>query len=140
MAKISGKRYSRTNIIAGYSKFFKKLFSPKTSKGFTKTDTFFDWLKDDLLPEIQIFSLKNKIRNLVLVLDNASFHKAKKIQELVESYGFKLLFLSPYSPDLNPIEHQWWVLKHNLAKMRTEAENFWDDLKYTLWSMSCPQV
>jgi transposase len=89
---------------------------------------------------LQLFSIKNGIKNLVLVLDNASFHKAKKIVQLVKSYGFKLLFLSPYSPDLNPIEHQWWVLKFRLAKIRTEFENFWDDLKYVLWSMSYPQV
>jgi len=65
-----------------------------------------------------------------------AFIKPKRYKELVESYGFKLLFLSPYSPDLNPIEHQWWVLKHNLAKMRTQTENFYDDLKYNLWCMS----
>jgi len=85
---------------------------------------------------MKLFSFETEIKDFVLVLDNASFHKAKKIIELVESYGFKLLFLAPYSPDLNPIEHKWWILKLALAKMRTQAENFYDDLKYNLWLMS----
>jgi len=86
---------------------------------------------------MKLFSLKTEIKDFTLVIDNASFHKAKKIKDLIENYGFKVLFLSPYSPDLNPIEHQWWILKLALAKMRTQTENFWDDLKYILWLMSC---
>ena len=108
----------------------------KTSKGCNKTDTFYDWLKDDLLPKIQILSVQTGIKDFVLVLDNASFHKAKKIQELVESCGFSLLFLSPYSPDYNPIEHQWRLLKLALAKIRAETDTFWNDLNHQLSQMS----
>ncbi|WP_371254197.1 transposase [Orientia tsutsugamushi] len=37
-------------------------------------------------------------------MDNAAFHKSKKTKELIESVGCKVIFLPPYSPDLNPIE------------------------------------
>jgi transposase len=37
-------------------------------------------------------------------MDNAVFHKSQKTKDLIESVGAKLLFLPPYSPDLNPIE------------------------------------
>ncbi|WP_342638413.1 transposase [Orientia tsutsugamushi] len=39
-----------------------------------------------------------------VVIDNAAFHKSKKTKELIESVGCKVIFLLPYSPDLNSIE------------------------------------
>jgi len=44
-------------------------------------------------------------------MDNAAFHKSNTTKELIESIGCKVCFLPPYSPDLNPIEKQWAVLK-----------------------------
>jgi transposase len=44
-------------------------------------------------------------------MDNASFHKGVKTRELIENAGCTLLYLPPYSPDFNPIENQWAVLK-----------------------------
>ncbi|WP_417911373.1 transposase, partial [Candidatus Electronema sp. PJ] len=38
---------------------------------------------------------------------NAAFHKRDDIQEAISSCGHELEFLPPYSPDLNPIEHEW---------------------------------
>ena len=40
----------------------------------------------------------------VVVMDNLSAHKGGKVREIVEGYGCELLYLPPYSPDLNPIE------------------------------------
>ncbi len=40
----------------------------------------------------------------VLVLDNLGAHKGKRVRELIEDRGARLLFLPAYSPDLNPIE------------------------------------
>jgi transposase len=37
-------------------------------------------------------------------MDNAAFHKAPSIRSRIEAAGAELLFLPPYSPDLNPIE------------------------------------
>ena len=52
-------------------------------------------------------------------MDNATFHKSKESLELVEKAGCKILFLPPYSPDLNPIEIFW----ANFKKMvRTQLE------------------
>lgn len=38
-------------------------------------------------------------------MDNLPAHKATKVKELIESVGAKVVFLSPYSPDFNPIEN-----------------------------------
>jgi transposase len=40
----------------------------------------------------------------VLVMDNASFHRSKRIDQICSDAGVKLVYLPPYSPDLNPIE------------------------------------
>lgn len=47
----------------------------------------------------------------VVVLDNLSVHRAAAVRRLVEAAGCRLLFLPPYSPDLNPIEQAWSKLK-----------------------------
>jgi transposase len=57
----------------------------------------------------------------VLILDNLSAHRVAGIRELVEERGAQLLYLPPYSPDLNPIEQAWSKFKQFLraAKART---------------------
>ena len=47
----------------------------------------------------------------VIVLDNAPFHRKNKLPELAEKYGHKILFLPKYSPDFNPIEQSFGLLK-----------------------------
>lgn len=57
----------------------------------------------------------------VVVLDNLGAHKVPGIRELIEAPGAQLLYLPPYSPDLNPIEKAWSKFKQRLrtAKART---------------------
>ena len=52
---------------------------------------------------------------------NLSSHKVAGVRERIEAAGAELLYLPPYSPDLNPIEKAWAKLKHLLrtAKART---------------------
>ena len=40
----------------------------------------------------------------IVVMDNLSSHKGPRVRELIEGKGCELLYLPPYSPDLNPIE------------------------------------
>ena len=47
----------------------------------------------------------------VVVLDNLSAHKDAEVRRRIEAAGCTLLFLPPYSPDFNPIEHAWSKLK-----------------------------
>ena len=60
----------------------------------------------------------------VVVMDNLSAHKAKAVRALIEAAGARLVYLPPYSPDLNPIELAWSKLKGHLrqsAARTTEA-------------------
>ncbi len=57
----------------------------------------------------------------VVVMDNLPAHKVKGVSELIERCGARVLYLPPYSPDLNPIEKCWSKVKTYLgqAKART---------------------
>ena len=52
----------------------------------------------------------------VVVVDNLSLHKAAGVREALEAVGARLVYLPPYSPDLNPIEFAWSKLKSYLRK------------------------
>jgi hypothetical protein len=58
----------------------------------------------------------------VVVMDNLSSHKIEGVRQLIEKAGAEVLYLPPYSPDLNPIEKAWSKLKQILrsAKARTK--------------------
>jgi len=60
----------------------------------------------------------------VVILDNASFHKSKTTLEIVAQAGCEVLFLPPYSPDLNPIEKFW----ANFKKRVKESVEFFSNL------------
>lgn len=54
---------------------------------------------------------QNREEYKIIVLDNGSFHKAKRLQ-VPDNIG--LIFLPPYSPELNPAEKIWWLLKKQI--------------------------
>ena len=64
-----------------------------------------DWLEKRLCPLID--------ENCAIIMDNATFHKSNKTKALIHDCGAILLFLPPYSPDLNPIENDFAALKKN---------------------------
>ena len=70
-------------------------------------DFFELWFEAHLIPELD--------EDAVIILDNASFHRKKRLFELAQRYNRTLIFLPPYSPELNPIEHFWHWLKKKTA-------------------------
>ena len=99
--EVSGKRYARRSIIAAL--LGKKILAPLVFEGYTDTNIFNQWLEECLIPEMP--------PGCIVVMDNASFHKSKKTVQLIESANCKPIFLPPYSPDLNPIENWWAIIK-----------------------------
>jgi len=49
----------------------------------------------------------------VIVIDNASFHHSQSIEEIVAKAECEIWYLPPYSPNLNKIEH-WWFVRSEL--------------------------
>ena len=63
----------------------------------------------------------------VVIMDNLSSHKRAGVKEAIESVGAHLAYLSPYSPDLNPIELAFSKLKTMLRKSAERTvERLWD--------------
>lgn len=56
-------------------------------------------------------------KKIILILDNATSHKSKKVKEYVAEHEdrIELLYLPPYSPDLNPIERVWKDLRYQVT-------------------------
>lgn len=101
VGKKSGKYYQRTNIIAGYVNG--KSIAPMVFNGSCNTRLFEAWVEQFLIKELK--------PGQCVVMDNAAFHKSQKTKDLIESVGCRLIFLPPYSPDLNPIEKFWANMK-----------------------------
>jgi len=85
------------------------------------------WLKQMLIP--------NLIPGQVLILNNASFHKSVESQKLIEAAGCKILFLPPYSPDLNPIEKYWANMKKKVRVLLKKTKTFTEALDEAVLSM-----
>ena len=69
----------------------------------------------------------------IVVLDNLGSHKGKPARAAVRAAGAHLLFLPPYSPDLNPIEQVFAKLKHLVRKARARAfDHTWKTVGDTL--------
>ncbi len=56
-----------------------------------------------------------------VVMDNLPAHKAIKVRAAIESVGAAVKFLSPYSPDFNPIENCWSSLKEFLRTQESRS-------------------
>ena len=97
-------------MIAAWLPEAKKIIAPYVFDGYTDSKRFNGWVKKCLLPSLK--------KGQTIVMDNAAFHKSNLTKELIESAGCKLLFQPAYSPDLNPIEWQWAVLKRKYRKFK----------------------
>jgi transposase len=62
----------------------------------------------------------------VVVMDNLSSHKVDGVREAIEKAGAELLYLPPYSPDLNPIEKAWAKLKQLLRSAKARSKDALD--------------
>lgn len=99
--KRSGHKRPRTSLIA--ARMDSGFEAPVLFTGNCNTAFFNAWLSKELQP------LLNK--NHVVVMDNVPFHKGLKTREIITETGAKILFLPPYSPDLNPIEQDFATIK-----------------------------
>jgi transposase len=91
--------------------------APLLFEGAMTTLTFETYIADVLAPTLR--------QGEILLMDNLSAHKSDHARAVLEARGVQVIFLPPYSPDLNPIEKCWAKVKQALraAKART-----WDDL------------
>jgi transposase len=102
--QLSGKKYERQSIMS-LSDYQQRLVEPMIYQFTANSEVVLSYF-ELVLPQLTTPS--------VIILDNASYHKSKELQSLFHTYGHTLMFLPPYSPDLNPIEHIWGTIKQQL--------------------------
>ena len=100
--------------------FAQGLISPLQYEGTMDSSLFETWFEFHLLPSLP--------KNAFIMMDNASFHRKSRLYPLAQSAGMTLIFLPPYSPELNPIEHFWSWLKRHLRKTLSQYSSFDDAL------------
>jgi transposase len=86
-----------------------------TSWATMNKERFTDWVRTKLAPRLK--------PGQVVILDNLRAHHATRVRELIEERGAELKFLPPYSPDLNPIESCWALIKKELRRCAVRAKD-----------------
>ena len=113
--KVTGnKKKDRTNLIMAQRK--KEWIAPMLFKGGCTHQIVRSWIEKFLLPELR--------PNSLIIMDNAPFHNKPLIKELLEKHGHTLMPLPTYSPDLNPIEQSFAIIK----KRRIFSEKSLEDI------------
>jgi transposase len=92
------------------------LVAPLVVDGAINGELFVKYVREQLTRELKPGD--------IVVMDNLSSHKVKGVREAIEAAGAKLLYLPPYSPDLNAIESTFSKMKNEIRKRkpRTKAE------------------
>lgn len=108
-----GKRYQ---ILPAYTQ--DGILLARVFQGSTDSEIFEDFM-EQLLPHCSRWPESN----FVLVMDNASFHRTERVEQLCHEAGVKLIYLPPYSPDLNPIEEFFAELRAFIKKSWQNFEN-----------------
>ena len=86
--------------------------------GGTNGDIFKFFLENILLP--------NLWEGACVVMDNLPAHKVNGVRTLIEECGAHLIYLSPYSPDFNPIENSWAKVKEYLRSTAARSRELLD--------------
>ena len=118
----SGTRQGRVNMIAGYRG--SQLIAPFTVEGGCNRTVFETWIETCLIPEIRPGDW--------VILDNATFHHGGRIAALIEAAEGQVVYLPPYSPDLNRIEKCWAWLKSRIRKRLPHAQGLRAAMEETL--------
>lgn len=107
-----GTRLSMISAVRSNAPF--KFIQPLVFQGSCDRNIFVCWL-EYLLQGLQQQDIQTK--KYLLILDNASIHKGKVIDDLAAQYQTRIVYLPAYSPDLNPIERAWSILKSKVRHM-----------------------
>jgi transposase len=92
---------------------------PLVFEGSLNGELFREYVSKFLVPTLQ--------EGDVVIMDNLTAHKVEGIADLNSSAGAEVVYLPPYSPDLNPIEMMWSKIKAHLRKAKARTKQSLDD-------------
>jgi transposase len=106
-----------------------RLTAPLVADGPMDGQLFLAWVRQFLCPTLRPGD--------IVILDNLSSHKVAGVQEAMVTVGATLLYLPPYSPDLNPIEKFFSKLKALLRKAaKRSLDTLWTEIGELLNTLS----
>lgn len=111
--RIKGRKYMRTSIVAAL--MGNEIIAPCQYTGTMNHELFEKWFQEHLLPALP--------KGTVIMMDNASFHRKEQLYCLAQKSGCYLIFLPPYSPELNPIDRFWAWLKRTLRRILPKLDS-----------------
>ena len=119
--------WQTTTFVAGLRHH--RLTAPMVADGPMDGEMFLAWVEQFLCPTLQPGD--------IAILDNLSSHKVTGIQQAIAAAGAAVLYLPPYSPDLNPIEKLFSKLKALLRKAaKRSTEDLWREIGELLNTVS----
>ena len=108
---VPAKRIKRTTLLASVR--LDGTIARKVFQGALTGGIFLDYIKNILVPTLH--------KGDIVIMDNLSCHKVKRVKEAIEAVGASVFYLPPYSPDLNPIEMMWSKIKALLRKWKARS-------------------
>lgn len=125
--RVQGSRRLREAVPAGDWKTLtllgalsaKGIVAAMTVEAATDREVFLTYLDEVLCPKLKPGD--------VVVMDNLSTHKVEEVRQRIENTKAELIYLPPYSPDLNPIEKAWSKLKQLLGSSRARSVKALDE-------------
>lgn len=102
-------------------------------EGTLNQDKYIEILEDCLLKTIRLYKLKSK--DIIFQQDNDPKHKAERVQEWLSKRSFEVLEWPAQSPDINPIEHLWAMIKRKLNEYEQPPNGMiqlWERVKF-IW-------
>lgn len=99
--RISGNNRKRTNLIMAQRG--NEWIAPMLFESSCTHHTIAAWMREVLMPELR--------PNSLVIMDNAPFHNKPAMKALLEAHGHTMLPLPKYSPDFNPIEQSFAIIK-----------------------------
>jgi len=120
IGRVPGKKYRRTGIVT--ATIDRRIISPLQYDGSMDSMLFEHWFEYCLIPNLP--------QSSTISMDNASFHRKSKLIPIAKKYGHNIIFLPPYSPELNPVENFWAWLRGKLKKILHLFDDFDEALRY----------
>ena len=117
-----GSKTTRVSMIAVLNN--QEVKAPMTFQGYCNTTVVETWLEHQLIPLLK--------PGQTVILDNASYHKSKKIDQMIKDAGCFILYLPPYSPDFNDIEQAWFPIKNKIRKNMSLFKSLHEAVDYAL--------
>ena len=114
--------FCRPTITKDTRKYKSNTFGFYTLRGNSVIDFPEHSRKEDVISFLEKIRLNNPKGRIMIILDNFKSHHAIKVAERASDLGVDLIFLPPYSPDLNPIEFIWKSIRRIVSKSFVDSK------------------